>query len=64
MNVQDLVKIVGERGLKLILRDGQPFVRGDPKQVSDPLKDALRRYRESLIAHLEAEAAENVEQPI
>ncbi len=54
MTAKELFRIVEDRGLTLVMKDGVPVIRGDRSQVTQPLLDALKRYRLAVIAMIES----------
>lgn len=50
MKAEDLVKCLEERGIKVVVKDGQPFLRGRQEAVTELLKKALAIHRERVVA--------------
>lgn len=54
MTTKELLEIVERRGLKVLLRDGEPFLhrpKGN-KGVTDRLLSVLKRHREPIVSLL------------
>lgn len=58
MKPEELVEVVEGRGLKLKLKDGQPFVVGNPKELTPVLRNALKANRAELIEYLRKQSEE------
>jgi hypothetical protein len=53
VTTDELMEELARRGLSLALKpDGQPSLRGDPRQVTDALRRVLRHHRERLVKRL------------
>lgn len=56
--VKRLLQILDERKMSVVLKDGQPFIRGDPDERTQVLMSALKECRDDLVAYLEGVQAE------
>lgn len=67
MSTQELLDIVGKRGLRLTLEDGRPVLKGAQgnPEVTDRLLTVLKIHRQRIIeilgGHAERKAAGNLE---
>lgn len=54
MTTKDVLKIVEDRGLKIVLKDGQPLLVRTPgsQTITDALLAVLKIHREWIIKHL------------
>ena len=55
MNAADVIRIAEFRGFKVMLSPGpppMPFLRGKAENVTEPLMEALKAFREEIILEL------------
>jgi hypothetical protein len=58
MSIPELLAILELRGLKLVLAESGPVVRGDREQVTPALKDCLKIHKPEILEYLRKQQEE------